>query len=155
MQDGDIGSCVVAGVLAAHGGSGASTVARVLRLPEITAQTAIPGLVVVTGLTSGYGSRRVIDTVAAVGPAPDIVLCLTSTGWWTAPESRAMQRLLRDRATAIVVLPWCWRWHDSPPRAATATRAWKAAAGQLRTVVGDLLAESVTTPTPLTQGAHA
>lgn len=132
------------GVLAAHGGSGSTTVSRVLQIPEVTGPGAQDlDVLVITALTHAYGARTVIQTVASLPADPLIVLALTSTGWWTSPETRAMRGLLRDSLDGVVVLPWCWRWHDTAPTATTASRAWRAAALDLTALVDTLTHEGV------------
>lgn len=148
MASDKCGSTGKAVVIAAHGGSGATTVARALRLPEaprVEAHSPLGGVgVVLTALTHGYGARSVIESVAGLPQQTPIALALTSTGWWTAPETRAMRRLLSDRLAVIVDLPWCWRWHDTAtPSAATATRAWRAAALDLAASVDHITSEGV------------
>ena len=129
---------MTAGVVGAHGGSGATTLARALHLPELTRADARDlEVVVLSAATHAHAARRVVETVAELGPDPHLVLALTSTGWWTSPETRSMRRLLADRLDAVVELPWVWRWHDQPtPSAATATTGWRAAAIDLATAIG-------------------
>lgn len=138
---------VTTGVLGAHGGAGATTLARALRLPELDPDSAAQAdVVVLVGLGHAHGARSIIEASAGLGPDPVIVLGLTSTGWWTAPEARAMRRLLVDRLDAVVDLPWVWRWHDTAPRSATASRRWRSAALTLSAHVDQLSTQA--------QGAH-
>ena len=139
---------VTVGMLGAHGGAGATTLARALHLPELDLRTAADtDLVVLAGLGHAHGARAIIETTAALGPDPRIVLALTATGWWTAPAARAMRRLLVDRVDTVIDLPWVWRWHDTAPSAATAGRRWHAAALALTEHI-----DAFGTPHP--EGAH-
>ena len=132
-------------VVAAHGGSSATTVARALRLPERRLdEVSATDLVVLTALGHAYGGRRLVESVAALPESTPIVLALTSTGWWLSAQARASRRLVGDRLTADVVFPWCYRWHDlSTPSAATATSAWRSAALELATVLDHLTSKEL------------
>lgn len=147
------GGIVTAGILAAHGGAGATTLARALQLPELhPAAAAHASVVVLAAAGHAHGARRVIETVAELGEYPHVVLALTGTGWGHSAETRAMRRLLADRLEAVVDLPWVWRWHHQPtPTAATATDRWRAAAVDLATLVEGL---SLHHPITHHEGAH-
>ena len=118
-------------VLAAHGGSGASTLARALHLPE--AEIPVDAqVVVVAARTTAEAADRVIHTVAALAPDQRVVLALTEDAPLPLPSAvAAMRRLLADRVAAVVVLPWQPRWRHERPTVATAHRRWTARAVDL------------------------
>ena len=140
-------------VLAAHGGSGASTLARALHLPEADGPVGAP-VVVVTARTTAEAADRVIHVVAALAPHQRVVLALTEDAPLPLPSAvAAMRRLLADRVTAVVVLPWQPRWRHERPSVATAHRRWTARAVDLAGLVADLSATPGAVPEP--QGALA
>lgn len=145
---GNRGSAVV---VAAHGGSGASTLARALHLPE-TADPTGAVVVVVAARTTAEAADRVIRTVAALPAGQRVVLALTEDAPLPQPTAvAAMRRLLADRVAAVVVLPWQPRWRHERPSVATAHRRWTARAVDLAGVIADLSA----TPSPEPEGALA
>jgi hypothetical protein len=140
-------------VLAAHGGSGASTLARALHIPE--AQNPVDAqVVVVAARTTAEAADRVIHAVAALAPDQRVVLALTEDAPLPMPSAvAAMRRLLADRLEVVVVLPWQPRWRHERPTVATAHRRWTAGAVGLAQVVADLAATPDAVPEP--QGALA
>ena len=150
-ESGNRGSPAV--VLAAHGGSGATTVARALHLPECH-DSAGARVVVVTARTTAEGAARVIETVAALAADQQVLVVLTQDAPLPMPVAvSAMRRLLADRVTAVAVLPWQPRWRHARPSVATAQRRWTAAAVDLAALVGDL--SSTTEQHPQHQGVPA
>lgn len=140
-------------VLAAHGGSAATTLARALRLPEV-ADPAGAAVVVVAARTTAEAADRVIRVVADLAADVRVVLALTEDAPLPAPVAvAAMRRLLADRVTGVVVLPWQPRWRHERPTVATATRGWTARAVDLATLVADLTRAE--TAEPLCEGALA
>ena len=145
-------------VVAAHGGSGASTVARALRLPEAPAPTGA-GVLVVTARTTADGAARVIGLVGVLPGGQPVLLALTADGPLRPPAAiNGMRRLLTDRLAGVVVLPWQARWRHERASAQTADRAWTARAMELDQLVGRLtrprLAAGGPSVRPL-QGARA
>jgi hypothetical protein len=139
-------------VIAAHGGSGASTLARALHLPEAPDATGAQ-VVVVAARTTAEAADRVIHAVAALSPDQHVVLALTEDAPLPLPSAvAAMRRLLADRVAAVVVLPWQPRWRHERPTVATAHRRWTARAVDLAGVVADMTA---TDHVPEPQGALA
>lgn len=139
-------------VIAAHGGSGASTLARALHLPE-AAHANDAQVVVVAARTTAEAADRVIHTVAALAPYQHVVLALTEDAPLPLPSAvAAMRRLLAGRVAAVVVLPWQPRWRHERPTVATAHRRWTARAVDLAGVVADL---TETNHAPQPQGALA
>lgn len=131
---------VAAVVVAAHGGSSATTLARALRLPEQRlGQVAVGQVVVLTAMGHAYGGHRLVQCVATLPESTQVVLALTSTGWWLSAQTRGARRLVRDRLAGEVLFPWCCRWHDlSTPSAATATPGWRSSALELAAVLDHL-----------------
>jgi hypothetical protein len=139
--------------LAAHGGSGATTLARALHLPE-AGDPCGAGVVVVTARTTAEAADRVIHTVASLPAHQRVVLALTEDAPLPMPIAVcAMRRLLADRIAAVIVLPWQPRWRHERPTVATAHRRWTARAVDLAAVVADLSATPVHQPDP--EGALA
>ena len=131
-------------VLAAHGGAGASTLARALHLPEATLPKPGASVVVVAARTTAPAAARVIGVVSALPERLPVVLALTADGPLPPPAAvRAMRRLLADRLAGVVVLPWQARWRHEPPSSATADRAWTAHAVALERLLHDLTAQPV------------
>lgn len=134
-------------VLAAHGGSGATTLARALRLPEVSDPTGA-GLVVVAGRTTAEAAQRIIEVVAALGAEQLVVLALTQDAPLPEPAAvAAMRRLLCDRLAEVAVLPWQASWRHERPSVATADRRWTARAVALSHRVGELAGSRPVIPT--------
>ena len=144
-------------IVAAHGGSGASTLARALRIPESAdgdgdGDGAGAVVVVVAARTTAQAAERVIRTVAAIPEHQHVVLALTEDAPLPLPSAVcAMRRLLADRVAAVVVLPWQPRWRHERPSVATAQRRWTARAVDLAAAVADLTSPTAAVADP--QGA--
>jgi hypothetical protein len=127
--------------------------ARALHLPE-AADANDARVVVVAARTTAEAADRVIRAVAALAPDQRVVLALTEDAPLPLPSAvAAMRRLLADRVTAVVVLPWQPRWRHERPTIATAHRRWTARAVDLAGLVADLAATADAVPDP--QGALA
>lgn len=138
-------------IVAAHGGSGASTLARALRIPE-SPDGVGAGVVVVAARTTAQAAERVIRTVAVLPERQHVVLALTEDAPLPLPSAVcAMRRLLADRVAAVVVLPWQPRWRHERPSVATAQRRWTARAVDLAAAVADLTSPTAAVADP--QGA--
>ena len=138
-------------MIAAHGGAGATTLARALHLPE-TRDPSSAAVLVVAARTTADSATAVIRTVAELPERTQLVLALTGDGPLRPPAAvTAMRRLLADRLAGVVELPWQPRWRHEHPAAATADRAWTIAAVDLHRLAVDLAAR---TPDPL-EGAPA
>ena len=141
-------------VLAAHGGAGATTLARALHLPATTRPVANRALLVVAARTTAPAAARVVELVAALPADQPVVLALTADGPIPQPAAvRAMRRLLADRLSGTVLLPWQARWRHEPPSSASADRAWTAQAVALERLLHTLTAQPAD-PTDL-RGAPA
>ena len=126
---------VVRGV---HGGAGASTVARALRLPE-GADPSRASVVVLTARTTADGAARVVELVGGLPEDQPVVLALTADGPLRPPAAvTGMRRLLTDRLAGVVVLPWQARWRHEHASSGTASRAWTARAVELDELVRSL-----------------
>lgn len=133
-------------LLPAHGGSGATTLARALRLPEATSLEGA-NAVIVTALTTAGGAEALLPRVGRL----DVSLPVTVV--WTAdaplppaPRVRAVQRLLADRAV-FVTLPYVPAWRYGRPSASSATPRW------LRAVREVAVAARLPLPLPHQQSA--
>ena len=125
-------------VVAAHGGSGASTLARALRLPETTTPIHA-GVLVVAARTTADGAARVVELVGGLPEDQPVVLALTADGPLRPPAAvTGMRRLLTDRLAGVVVLPWQARWRHEHASSGTASRAWTARAVELDELVRSL-----------------
>ena len=150
---GSVNKGAAAVVVAAHGGSGATTLSRALHVPE-SGDPRGAGVVVVTARTTAEAADRVVRTVAALPTHQQVVLALTEDAPLPIPIAvAAMRRLLADRVAAVVVLPWQPRWRHERPTVATAHRRWTAGAVDLAAVIADLSVTQTTQPDP--EGALA
>lgn len=141
-------------VVAAHGGCGASTLARALRLPESATPTR-GRVLVVAARTTADGAARVIELVGALPEDQPVVLALTADGPLPPPAAvRAMRRLLADRLASVVMLPWQARWRHEHARSATADRMWTARAVELDELVRRLTRERPQVAEPSARARH-
>ena len=128
--------------MAAHGGAGATTLARALHVP-VTSDPDGATVLVVAARTTADAATAVIGTVAGLPADRPVVLALTGDGPLRPPAAvAAMRRLLADRVAGVVELPWQPRWRHEHPQAATADRAWTAAAVRLHRLALDLAART-------------
>lgn len=124
-------------MLAAHGGAGASTVARLLRWPVADSAADLADFgrhdaVVVVVATTAYGASRLS---AAVDELPAGVI------WLVVARADAPLRCpvhVADRirsvaggARALIWLPYCPAWRHTPPHLSTAPRRFRRAAESL------------------------
>ncbi len=136
-----------------HGGAGATTLARALRVAEADPRQA--GLVVLVARTTSDGAAAAITALARLDPQQAAILALTQQLAILAltqdaplrPPAAvtAMRRLLADRLLAVVVLPWQARWRHEHASAATAHSAWTAQVLALE----QLIARHASTAQPL------
>jgi hypothetical protein len=127
-----------------HGGAGATTLARALRLAE--ADPCQAGLVVLVARTTSDGAAAAITALARLDPEQAAILALTQDAPLRPPAAvTAMRRLLADRLLAVVVLPWQARWRHEHASAATAHSAWTAQVLALE----QLIARHASTAQPL------
>ncbi|WP_386778802.1 hypothetical protein [Longispora fulva] len=119
-----------------HGGAGASTLARLLELPDLPTGWAPPPqarlLLVARG--TPYGSRAAVSVLAALRAQPSLAalaLVVVGDGPWPEPMT-ATRRLvtLGPLVPAVVRVPFVgrWRYLDDPlsariPRAVTSALA--------------------------------
>ena len=126
----------------AHGGAGATTLARALHVP-VTSDPGSATVLVVAARTTADAATAVIETVAGLPADRPVVLALTGDGPLRPPAAVvAMRRLLADRLAGVVELPWQPRWRHEHPAAATADRAWTTAAVRLHRLALDLAART-------------
>jgi hypothetical protein len=127
-----------------HGGAGATTLARALRVAEADPRQA--GLVVLVARTTSDGAAAAIAALARLDPQQLAILALTQDAPLRPPAAvTAMRRLLADRLLAVVVLPWQARWRHEHASAATAHSAWTAQVLALE----QLIARHASTAQPL------
>lgn len=122
----------LAAVLGAHGGSGATTVARFLRMPEVgAAPMDSPETVrLVTARTTADGASSLLR-VCGSSTAPLVVVWSADAPLREPPAVRAAARMLADRVALEARLPYVPAWRYGRPKASTATHAWIAAAAAL------------------------
>lgn len=110
-------------VLGAHGGSGATTLARFLGgdaedVGQVLPTSVDPGVVVVAALGTAYGARLAIERAAEVAVRTEgVVVAVTADGPWPTPVAvRARLRALEANVLAVVPVPYVarWRFVDSP-----------------------------------------
>lgn len=131
-------------MLAAHGGAGATTLARAMHVPEADDPRQRAAVVlVVAARTTADGAAAVIRLVAGLPPDLPVLVALTGDGPMRPPAAvTAMRRLLADRVAGVVDLPWQARWRHEHPAAATADRAWTQAAVRLHRLALDVAART-------------
>lgn len=138
LQDADVPARTV--VLSAHGGSGATTVASHLGLPEVGAGDAYAALVlaVVTVRTTTSGFDLLLARLSAM-PAPVRVVVAASADVPTrAPAGvRARSQLLRrtGRDVAMVVLPYEAAWRYTPFAMQRPSKAYRRQLSKLSAVI--------------------
>ena len=129
-------------VYAAHGGAGATTLARALHVP-VTTDPGSAAVLVVAARTTADAATAVLETVAGLPEHRPVVLALTGDGPLRPPAAvAAMRRLLDPRLAGVVERPWQPRWRHEHPRSATADKAWTAAAVRLHRLALDLAART-------------
>lgn len=125
----------------AHGGCGATTLARALHLPEAGPTPTLPGeaeLIVVAALSTAYGARRLQERLPQLPDVPVIVALTADSPLPVPPAVKAVLRLLDERLEMVVLLPWVASWRYATPTGATAGRRWQAAAAHLAARVATL-----------------
>jgi CMP-2-keto-3-deoxyoctulosonic acid synthetase len=106
-------------VLAAHGGSGASTLAAALGLPEVTSAGECQQLrlVVVTVRTTAAGFDRLLAVLSKIDPNVPVVVAASADAPLRAPTAvRGRARMLQrsGRRIALVSLPYQPAWRHAP-----------------------------------------
>ena len=119
-------------VVAGHGGAGATTVAQLLGLSEARAG-GVPGasLVVLAARTNLHGAQALRLALADRPPRPVLIVLTADAPLPRAPAVSAALRLLSDRIAQVHELPYVPAWRYGPAGAASASRAWRAAAAAL------------------------
>lgn len=120
-------------VIAAHGGSGASLVARLLRAPESLPES-LPAdcAAVITARTTGDGMDAALATAAAL-PLDGLLAALVLSGDAPLrPPARVLAGVrLLPPDVAVIWLPYVAAWRYGPASPATASRRWRSAARDL------------------------
>ena len=133
-------------VVAAHGGSGASLVARLLRATESLPDLLPAGAwAVITARTTGDGLDAVLATSAVLPPDTDLVAVVLSGDAPLGPPARLLAGLrLLPPELPVIWLPYVSAWRYGPASPASASRSWRAAARDL--VAGFAASPEVTEP---------
>jgi hypothetical protein len=132
----DMNRRVRGAVISAHGGSGATTVAALLRWPEATPVQVEAGAVapvVVTARSTAPGLAAVL-TLMQVVPAevPALLVVSGDAPLPMPPKARGTLRLLKSRfRLGMIALPYVPAWRYQPPNGATASKRWRRAATRI------------------------
>lgn len=127
-------------VLSAHGGSGATTVANGLRLPELADPESCDRLhlVVVTARTTTSGFDRLLASIAEVPASMRVVVAATADAPLRAPagvraRAKVLQRSGRD--VALVTLPYEPSWRHCPAAMQRPSKAYRRQLAKLTAVI--------------------
>lgn len=139
-QRGERGERGGAAVLSAHGGSGATTVAAGLQLPELAADQPCDQLrlVVVTARTTTAGFDLLLATVAGVPASTRVLVAATADAPLRAPagvraRAQTLQRSGRD--VAMIVLPYEPAWRHCPAALQRPSKSYRRQLSKVAAVI--------------------